>query len=561
MNVYRNDGVLSFTERVTADSGAIDALLPAEPAVNDSLFVSALQTIQGNIGNAILMDATEADNTAGDSGQDSAARWQIVNDEIAQMEAATTAQELTAILNGERVTVAASPTPTPEPEVTYTTLSKGDKSDEVLEMQNRLYMLGFLLDDRDGAFGKNTQTAVKMFQQAAGLEVTGIADSATLQRLYAEDAPRTEYAQATPTPPTPKKPTRAEGRLTEGSCRKARAPRRASPRNPSKGVRWPTAARPTPAAPGSRLRPPAKEAGAMPTPIVALIYDFDKTLSPRDMEEYSFLPGINVEPDVFWGKCAEFAREHDMDGILTYMYLMKKMASGEMELTRENLIALGRDVEFFPGVTQWFDRINAIGRECGVSVEHYIISSGLTEIIRGSAIGKYFKAIFAASFCYDEDGRAVWPSTAVNYTSKTQYLFRINKGILDVTNDRDLNAFTPEYMRRVPFSNMIYVGDGLTDVPCMKMTKQKGGYSIAVHAPGATEVADDMLLQGRVDFSVEADYTPGSEIEQVVTMLMRRIRASHELTLRHAEQVQRAHRRRGKYVPLDIPMRGGLDVP
>ena len=297
----------------------------------------------------------------------------------------------------------------------------------------------------------------------------------------------------------------------------------------------------------------------MQTPIVALIYDFDKTLSPRDVEEYSFVPGIEVEPDVFWGKCGEFAREHDMDSILTYMYLMKKMASGEMELTKENLIALGRDVAFFPGVLGWFDRINAIGRECGVNVEHYIISSGLTEIIRGSAIGKYFKAIFAASFCYDEAGKAVWPSTAVNYTSKTQYLFRINKGILDVTNDRDLNAFTPEYMRRVPFSNMIYVGDGLTDVHCMKMTKQKGGYSIAVHAPGADEVADDMLLQGRVDFSVEANYTPDSEIEQVVTLLMRRIRASHALSLRHAEQVQRAYRRRGKHVPLDIPMRGGLE--
>lgn len=297
----------------------------------------------------------------------------------------------------------------------------------------------------------------------------------------------------------------------------------------------------------------------MPTPIVALIYDFDKTLSPRDMEEYSFLPGIKVEPDVFWGKCADFAREHDMDGILTYMYLMKQMASGEMELTKENLIALGRDVAFFPGVTSWFERINEIGRECGVTVEHYIISSGLTEIIRGSAIGKYFKAVFAASFCYDEAGRAVWPSTAVNYTNKTQYLFRINKGILDVTNDRDLNAFTPAYMRRIPFSNMIYVGDGLTDVPCMKMTKQKGGYSIAVHAPGKTELADDMLLQGRVDFSVEADYSQGSEIEEVVTLLMKRIRASQALTLRHAEQVQRAHRRRGNFVPLDIPMRGGLE--
>ena len=297
----------------------------------------------------------------------------------------------------------------------------------------------------------------------------------------------------------------------------------------------------------------------MQTPIVALIYDFDKTLSPRDMEEYSFMPGIGVEPDDFWSLCAEFSRKHQMDGILTYMYLMQKMAKGRMELTREAMRKLGEAVEFFPGVETWFDRINGIGRACGVDVEHYIISSGLTEIIRGSAIGDKFKAVFAASFLYDESDHPVWATSAVNYTSKTQYLFRINKGILDVTNDRDLNAFTPAYKRRVPFSNMIYVGDGLTDVPCMKMTKQKGGYSIAVHAPGKTELADDMLLQGRADFSVEADYTPDSEIEQVVAMLMRRIRASHELNLRHAEQVQRAHARRGNHVPLDIPLRGGLE--
>lgn len=297
----------------------------------------------------------------------------------------------------------------------------------------------------------------------------------------------------------------------------------------------------------------------MKLPIVALIYDFDKTLSPRDMEEYSFMPGIGVEPDDFWGLCAEFSRQHQMDGILTYMYLMQKLAKGRLELTREAMQKLGEAVEFFPGVESWFDRVNSIGQACGVQVEHYIISSGLTEIIRGSAIGRHFKAIFAASFCYDESDHPVWASSAVNYTSKTQYLFRINKGILDVTNDRDLNAFTPAYKRRVPFSNMIYVGDGLTDVPCMKMTRQKGGYSIAVHAPGRTELADDMLLQGRADFSVEADYTENSEIEQVVTLLMRRIRASHELTLRHAEQVQRAHARRGNDVPLDIPMRGGLE--
>ena len=296
----------------------------------------------------------------------------------------------------------------------------------------------------------------------------------------------------------------------------------------------------------------------MSKPIVALIYDFDNTLSPKDMQEYSFLPGIRVEPEQFWGLCSDFALDHQMDGVLTYMYLMKKMAQGALDLSRDKLRELGRDVAFFPGVETWFDRINAIGAENGVEVEHYIISSGLTEIIQGSAIGDKFKAVFAASFCYDAAGQPVWPSTAVNYTNKTQYLFRINKGILDVTNDRDLNAFTPEYMRRIPFTNMIYVGDGLTDVPCMKMTKQKGGYSIVVHAPGKTDLSDDMLLQGRADFSIEADYTENSEMEQVVTLLMRRILATHELSLRHARQLQRAQRRRGENLPLNIPMRGGL---
>lgn len=296
----------------------------------------------------------------------------------------------------------------------------------------------------------------------------------------------------------------------------------------------------------------------MSRPIVALIYDFDKTLSPKDMQEYSFLPGIRVEPDRFWGLCQDFALDHQMDGVLTYMYLMKKMAQGELDLSREKLRELGRDVEFFPGVETWFDRINFIGAQNGVSVEHYIISSGLTEIIQGSAIGDKFKAVFAASFCYDAAGQPVWPSTAVNYTNKTQYLFRINKGILDVTNDRDLNAFTPEYLRRIPFTNMIYIGDGLTDVPCMKMTKQKGGYSIVVHAPGKTDTADDMLLQGRVDFSLEADYTQGSEMEQTVTMLMRRILATHELSQKHARQLQQAQQRRGAQQPLRIPAREGL---
>ena len=277
----------------------------------------------------------------------------------------------------------------------------------------------------------------------------------------------------------------------------------------------------------------------MSLPIVALIYDFDKTLSPKDMQEYSFLPGINVEPDRFWGLCRDFALDHEMDGVLTYMYLMKKMANGEADLSRDRLRALGRDVAFFPGVETWFDRINQIGRENGVEVEHYIISSGLTDIIKGSAIGDRFKAVFAASFCYDEHGVACWPAMAVNYTSKTQFLFRVNKGVLDVTEHRALNEFMPEEKRRVPFSNMIYIGDGLTDVPSMKLTKLNGGHSIAVWQEDE-QISNEMLLEGRVDFAVKADYSRGSDMEKMVFAIIDQIAASAKTAQMHVAACDRA---------------------
>lgn len=280
-------------------------------------------------------------------------------------------------------------------------------------------------------------------------------------------------------------------------------------------------------------------------PIAALIYDFDKTLSPKDMQEYSFLPGINVKPEIFWGECKKVQDEHDMDSVLAYMLMMKRRSAGTRLLTRESLSKLGQEVEFFPGVETWFDRINKIGDEIGVTVEHYIISSGLREIIEGSRIANAFKAVFAASFVYGDDGIAEWPATAVNYTAKTQYLFRINKGILDVTNDRDLNGFTPEYKRRVPFANMIYIGDGLTDVPCMKMTRTRGGTSIAVHADGATNLSDNMILQGRCDYAVLADYSENSEIENVVKRVLSKIKTNCDCLSLHEKQIERATDRGG----------------
>jgi len=209
LDLFTKEGLINMTLKLQEDASALDALMPAEPALNDALFISALQAIQSNIGNATIMDATAIQQGASNAVAESEARWKIVNDSITQLEGASTASHLTGILNGEQIDVtdpkseAATPTPAP----TYAPLTRGDKSDAVLDMQNRLYMLGYLLEDRDGNYGNKTQTAVKLFQTDAGLEVTGIADSATLDLLYSDDAPMTEYAQMTPQPaadePTP----------------------------------------------------------------------------------------------------------------------------------------------------------------------------------------------------------------------------------------------------------------------------------------------------------------------------------------------------------------------
>ena len=203
-SVLSTGGMGALVERIATDSADFNALLPEEPAENDSLFVNTLRSIQENIGNAVASDGMNPASGSAEAQANSQRNWSIVNDAIASLEAATTAQQLTGIINGERITASTTPTPTPAPTVMYTTLSKGDKNDDVLEMQTRLYQLGFLLDDRDGAYGTKTQTAVKAFQQAAGLPVDGIANPETLAALYSDDAPRTEYAVTTPTPvPTP----------------------------------------------------------------------------------------------------------------------------------------------------------------------------------------------------------------------------------------------------------------------------------------------------------------------------------------------------------------------
>lgn len=272
-------------------------------------------------------------------------------------------------------------------------------------------------------------------------------------------------------------------------------------------------------------------------PRVALMYDFDRTLSPKDMQEYAFIPGLGMSADEFWNECTVVAKKHNMDRILAYMLVMLQESKGKMLLTKKTLTELGKDVILFPGVDTWFKRVNDYAASKGMECEHYILSSGIKEIIEGTSIAHEFKEIYAAAFCYDESGTPFWPAMAVNYTSKTQFMFRINKGVLDVTHDRELNQYTPEDVRRIPFRNMIYIGDGLTDVPCMKLAKTRGGRSIAVYQDSSA-AAEEMIKRDRVDFIAPCDYTEGGEMEQIVFELIDQMAATDKVVMRHIKSLK-----------------------
>jgi len=251
--------------------------------------------------------------------------------------------------------------------------------------------------------------------------------------------------------------------------------------------------------------------------VIAIMYDFDKTLCAKDMQEYTFIPSLGIDAQSFWNEANKLREEMKMDQVLTYMYLMfKKTIDNNKTLKREYLNNMGSDIELFPGLEEWFLRVNEYGKSVGMEVEHYIISSGLKEIIEGTKIGKYFKEIYASEFFYNEDGNAMWPKLAVNYTNKTQFLSRINKGVLDISDDFSLNKKTLDNDRRISTSNMIYIGDGFTDVPCMKLTKDGGGVSIAVYTDKSIDIAKNLLKDGRINYMAKADYQKGSMIDEFV---------------------------------------------
>ena len=274
-------------------------------------------------------------------------------------------------------------------------------------------------------------------------------------------------------------------------------------------------------------------------PIVAFLYDFDKTLCTTDMQNYAFIPSLGMTPTEFWELANGFGRANRIDGILAYMYTMIQESQRKgVPFTREDLVEKGKSIVLFPGVQDWFDRINAFGDSQGVQVEHYIISSGLREIIEGSSINSAFKEVYASEFYYDEEGRPVWPKLAVNFTAKTQFVYRINKGVLDVSDDKTLNDSMPDDSKRVPFTNMIYVGDGLSDVPCMKMMRSYGGEAIAVYQETNRQGVEDLMAKGRVDFIFPADYSEGTALDLTVKDIIRKMAIVDRLGEETAHQLR-----------------------
>ena len=267
-------------------------------------------------------------------------------------------------------------------------------------------------------------------------------------------------------------------------------------------------------------------------PVLAICYDFDKTLSPDDMQAQGYIQSVGYDVDAFWEESSTLAHDNDMDRNLSYMFKMVEESQGHFVLNKEKLAEYGSKVALFPGVAEWFERMRAYGKEKGVIIEHYIISSGLKEMVEGTQMAKdgAFEKIYASSFYFDERGVAKWPAQVVNYTNKTQFLFRIQKGVLDINDPAVNDSFAPEDIR-VPFRNMVYIGDSDTDVPCMRLVNSNGGHSIGVYdsETGDTRKVHKMMREGRIKYFAPADYREASELDSLLKKIIDRTASNEAL--------------------------------
>ena len=278
-------------------------------------------------------------------------------------------------------------------------------------------------------------------------------------------------------------------------------------------------------------------------PVLAICYDFDKTLSPDDMQAQGYIQSVGYDVQKFWDESNDLAKANDMDNNLAYMWKMVQESEGRMVFNKEKLAEYGARVKLFDGVEDWFERIRAYGKTRNVIVEHYIISSGLKEMIEGTKMARAgaFEKIYASSFYSNDRGVAKWPAQVINYTSKTQFLFRIEKGVLDI-NDPGVNAyFSPEEIR-VPFRNMVYIGDSDTDIPCMKLVNTYGGHSIGVYDPATQnkEKVYKMMHDKRIRYYAPADYTELSELDLLVKAIIDKTAANEILEDRHFRNIAEA---------------------
>ncbi|HEY2628264.1 MAG TPA: HAD family hydrolase [Usitatibacter sp.] len=278
---------------------------------------------------------------------------------------------------------------------------------------------------------------------------------------------------------------------------------------------------------------------------IALVYDFDGTLSPQPMQEYTVLPKIGVKPAEFWAKVNREARETESDSMLVYMRLIIEALEREkVDVKREDFAAMASAIEYFPGVTTWFDRMNAYVKKRSrsqVKLQHYLISAGQKEILDGVSIRRHFKRIYASEYHFNYRGVATFPKLLVTDTLKTQFLFRINKGLELVTES--INEHMPEAERPIPFANMVYLGDGMTDVPSMALTKKSGGHTVAVYdakKESQRAICMKLLEAGRADFIAEADYRKTSKLSRRVELLLDAIIADVAYR-REAFEVRREH--------------------
>lgn len=263
---------------------------------------------------------------------------------------------------------------------------------------------------------------------------------------------------------------------------------------------------------------------------VAIIYDFDKTLSPIGMQEFGLFDFFGVPNNLFWEISNKFEKDNQIEGTLAYMFLiLEECKKHNIVPTKEFFNSFGKNIEFFEGLESWFERVNKFGDQNEVEIQHFIISSGLKEIIDGSSIVHNFKEVYASKYLY-QDGVAVWPGLVVDYTGKTQHLFRINKGILDIT-DYSVNDNMPHEIRPIQFKNMIYIGDSATDIPCMRLVMKGGGNAIGVYQEDAEHISylHKLISNKKINFIAKADYREDSDLDMIVKEIVKKIKHEERL--------------------------------